>query len=319
MSLAKSSRDGSALARTPDVPRYALIFRTHFWDDFAQRQLDRVTAQLTAGDVFVLVDETRGKVQNIGAGRVFGLTDGQVLDAGFVAAGEGSVQWYSGDVPLYMFHQKHPDYDYYIQMEYDVNVHVDLDHMIQRLADDRVDVLIAQNKEPLAEWPWRWSCFAAYEPSEVRHGLICFSAFSGRALAILHAKRLEQASKFKAGELDDWPYCEGYIPTEAMKQGLKIADLAQYGDVAAYDWWPPYLEADLPRLQKRSFVHPVLDPDRYVPSLFKRPEGLKWLLSPTSWLHRKLLRLGARGYIKALNGPDFRKQLREGMGKRVRR
>jgi hypothetical protein len=47
------------------VPRYAVIFRTHFWDDFARRQFARLRQMVREGDIFVLVDETNGPVVGI--------------------------------------------------------------------------------------------------------------------------------------------------------------------------------------------------------------------------------------------------------------
>jgi hypothetical protein len=291
------------------TPRYAVIFRTHFWDDFADRQFRRVAAQAPGADLWVLVDETRGHVAGIPTERAFRLTDGQILDAGYVAAGEGSIQWYSGDVPLYMFHAAHPEYDYYLQMEYDVNLHLDVDAMVAGIARDGVDMVALTKGEDNESWPWLASCRDVYSLEEMRHQLICIGAFSNRALTALAHARLEQARRFTAGEIRQWPYCEGFLATEAARQGLRTRELSDYGSVAAYDWWPPYPERDLPRLARFPFVHPVLDEPRYLPSLFKVPQGLRTLLSPASWLGRKLLRLGPAGYIQAVRGPLFRKAL----------
>ena len=298
-------------------PRYALLFRTHFWDAFAQRQLDRIRARAPAADIFVLADETRGELRNVGTDRIVGVTDGEILAAGFVAAGEGSLQWYSGDIPLYMFYRKHPSYDLYIQVEYDVNVHVDLDQLAARLHADQVDVLGSTNLQSIEDWHWLASCEDAYQREEVRHQLICLSAFSNRALATLYERRLAQARSFRSGELKNWPLCEGFIATEATRQGLNVAELSRYGDIGAYDWWPPFVESDLARLEKHAFVHPVLDPARYVPSLFKKSEGLRLLLLPTSWLHRKLQRLGPVGYARSLMGQRFRRELRAALARRL--
>ena len=315
----EAERDAADAHREAGGPRYALVFRTHFWDDFAQRQFDRVRARARSADIFVLVDETRGKVSGIGAERVVGVTDAEILATGFVAAGEGSLQWYSGDVPLYMFYLRHPGYDFYVQMEYDVNVHVDLDRLAERLRADRVDVLGLTNLQSIEDWPWLPSCLEVYRPDEVRHQLICLSAFSNRALATLYERRREQAALFKSGELKTWPLCEGFIASEAVRQGLNVAELSRYGDIDAYDWWPPYVESDLERLQQNAFVHPVLDPARYVPSLFKKPEGVRLMLLPTSWLHRKLQRLGPVGYVRSLVGRRFRAELRAVLTNVVRR
>lgn len=304
----------AATSGTGNHPRYALIFRTHFWDAFADRQFRRAAARVPGADLFVLVDETRGHVAGIPTDQVFRLTDAQVLNAGYVAAGEGSIQWYSGDVPLYMFHAAHPGYDYYVQMEYDVNLHLDVDELVGRIARDRADVVALTRPEAHYEWPWMASCLDVYRREDVRHQLICVGAFSGRALEVLSRERLAQAARFKAGEIAAWPYCEGYLASEAVRQHLVVRELSDYGDVGAYDWWPPFLESDLPRLRQHAFVHPVLNQDRYVPSLFKMPLSLRTLLYPASWLHRKLRRLGPVGYVRALRGPQFRAALGKAIG-----
>ena len=315
----ETERGTTEPGREAGGPRYAVLFRTHFWDAFAQRQFDRIRARAPSADVFVLADETRGKLRGVGADRVVGVTDEEILAAGFVAAGEGSLQWYSGDVPLYMFHRQHPGYDLYLQVEYDVNVHVDLDRLAARLHADRVDFLGSTNLQSIEDWHWLPSCRDAYRPDEVRHQLICLSAFSNRALATLSERRLAHAASFRAGEMKSWPLCEGFIASEAVRQGLNVAELSRYGDIGAYDWWPPFLESDLGRLQKHAFVHPVLDPPRYVPSLFKKSEGVRLLLLPTSWLHRKLQRLGPVGYVRSLAGRQFRGELRAALTRLVRR
>jgi hypothetical protein len=308
-------------APTPSTPppplRYALIFRIHFWDAFADRQLARARAAAPGADLWVLVDETRGRVEGIPGDRVFRLTDGQILDAGYVAAGEGSIQWFSGDVPLYMFRAAQPDYDLYVQMEYDVNFHLDVDAMAAAVKRDGADMVALTKGEPVAQWPWLATCLDAYRPDEIRHQLICLSAFSGAALDRLAAARLAQAAAFRAGELRAWPYCEGFLPTEAARQGLRLRELSDYGDVTAYDWWPPYPEGDLSRLGGHAFVHPVLDADRYVPSLFKHPPGLAALLWPGSWFGRKLRRLGLLAYLRLLAGSRYRTAVLTVLGRRL--
>lgn len=281
---------------------YAVIFRTHFWDDFVERQFQRLSGQVKSGDIYVLVDETRGAVPGISGHRVFRLTDNQILAAGYVHAGEGSMQWYSGDVPLYMFEAAHPDYDFYIQLEYDVNINVDLDTVVERIAADGVDVVALTKGKPTANWMWLDTCLDVYGRHEVQNKLICLSIFSSRALRSLRQARLAHAARFRCGEIGRWPYCEGFVPTEAARQGLRQKELSAYGDVSAYDWWPPYLEADLPRLGRHDFLHPVLDTEKYRTSLFKINAGLKAILWPFSWYHRRLRRLGGREYAAILFG-----------------
>jgi hypothetical protein len=291
---------------TPVPPRYAVLFRTHFWDEFAGRQYDRLLRQVGSGDVYVLVDETRGHVADIPTDRVFRLTDAQVLEAGYVNAGEGALQWFSGDVPVYLFFAAHSEYDYYLQLEYDVNVHTNLDVLMARVASDKVDVVASTEAKHDPDWPWLPTCLGVYEPHEIKHQLICLSIFSNKALRTLSRARLDQAERFRAGLLRAWPFCEAFIPTESVRSGLKIEELSSYGDISAYDSWPPFLEEKLPKLRRHAFVHPVLDREKYVPSLLKWKPGFAELALPLSWLHRRLWRLGPAGYVRAVTGSAFR-------------
>ena len=93
------------------APRYAVIFRTHFWNGYVQRQFDRLAKQVRAGDLLVMVDDTNGVVQGISHYRVFRLTEHSATDAGLTRACEGNMLWYNGDYPLYPFLADHPDYD----------------------------------------------------------------------------------------------------------------------------------------------------------------------------------------------------------------
>lgn len=298
-------------------PTFAVIFRTHFNDDFAQRQLTKLAKWSSGGDLFTLVDETRGPVTNFNGADKFSITDQEILDAGFVEAGEGSIQWFSGDVPLYMFRKAHPNYDYYLQVEYDVDLNHEAAQLIARIAADQADVIALTKGEPVGDWHWLRSCLGAYRIEEVKHQLICASVFSGRALDLLAEKRLAQAADYKAGKVTSWPMCEGFIPSEAAKNGLKLEELSRYGSTANYDFWPPFLEQDAANFS--GFLHPVLDRDRYTTSMLKFPERVKVsdMVLPTSWFHRKLQRTGIANYARVLFAPAFRRGLKVAFNQRM--
>lgn len=286
-------------------PTFAVIFRTHFWDDFTTRQLERVRARTGSGQLFVLVDDTRGSIAGITNKDVFRLTDGEVLSAGYPEAGEGSVQWYSGDVPLYLFARAYPDFDYYVQLEYDVNLGVSLEELVDRVGAEAVD-MVALSTRGGSTWHWLSTMTDEYEAASVRNQLICFSVFSRQAIHKLEKARLAQADRFRSGAIQNWPYCEGYIATEAVRQNLRVRELSAYGDVSHYEWWPPFHENELPKLERLAFVHPVLDQSRFEASMLKYDVKLGVLAMPWSWLHQKLRRLGAASYLRALGSLRFR-------------
>ncbi len=283
-----------------DGPRTAVIFRTHFWDGFAQRQFDRLLSVAEDTDVFVLVDETNGPVSGIPHARVVRVTEEGLLAMGFARAGEGNLLWFNGDYPLYRFQELHPDYDYYVQLEYDVLINQPIAELVGRLHAAKADFLGLTKGDTGERWFWRNTMAAAYAEAEVRNQLICLCVFSGAALRHLWQARLAQSADRQAGRLADWPFCEGFIPTELARAGFTLHELSDYGTTGAYDHWPPFLEADSPGLAREDFVHPVLDEPRYIASMHKYHIGLGGYLNPSSQFHRKLRRLPATRYVRVL-------------------
>ncbi len=283
-----------------ETQKTAIIFRTHFWDDFAQRQFDRLLAEAGGCDVFVLVDETSRKVIGIPHDKIVRVTESTLLEMGLADAGEGNLLWFNGDYPLYLFQTLYPEYDYYLQLEYDVLINGGVAPLIEAAATQGVDFVGLTKGEATPDWPWVATCADAYRLDEIEHQLICLALFSGRALRHLWARRLDLSAAYARGDIRAWPMCEGFIATELTMAGMVCRELSDFGDTALYDHWPPYLEADIGALVAHRFIHPVLDQERYVASMLKYHVGLKGYLNPNSLYHRKLRRLPAPRYLSAL-------------------
>ena len=300
------------------APHYAVIFRTHFWDAFAQRQFDRIRQNVKSGDIFVLVDETHGKVSGITHDRVVRHTEQDLVDLGLpraggdnkLWAGASNMLWFNGDYPLYLFLRQQPGYDYYLQMEYDVVINTDVDSLVLKAGTDGADFVGLTKGEPVDEWMWLHTCTDLYRMSEIRYKLICLSLFSNRGLTTLFEARLAMADKLRAGLIQAWPFCEGFIATEMARNGFVSVEWSRYSATDHYDTWPPFVEADLFVMPSGSIVHPVLDRNRYVASLMKVKVGLFGYLNPNSLLHRKLRRLPPSAYLKALMGTFTQKVTR---------
>ncbi len=299
------------------VPNYAVIFRTHFWDEFAQRQFDRLLSRVGRGHVYVLVDETNGWVEGIKHDRVVRLTEQDMLDMGLPSAGTGNLLWFNGDYPLYYFLQQHGSYEYYLQLEYDVVLNTDVDQLVSRAAADRVDFIGLTKGEPVHEWAWLATCKDIYDPEEIRYKLICLSLFSRRALQALAARRLAMAEQLRHSLIKTWPFCEGFIATEMGRNGFVSVELSHYIDTDTYDSWPPFVESDLSSMADSLVIHPVLDQKRYVSSLLKYKVGLIGYMDINSLLHRKLRRLPADAYISALVKSFSQKAIRTMRSRRL--
>lgn len=296
-----------------DTPvSYAVIFRTHLWDDFVARQYDRLVARTRNGHVFILVDETSGPVR-IDRDNVVRYTQSDVLNLGLAKAGRGNLLWFNGDYSLYAFFDRYRDYDYYIMTEYDVVVQVELDDVVA--AADRAghDFVGLSKGEPVSEWQFTETCLDAYDAAQVQKRLICIAMFSRRAVQHLFDRRLELSQEFRNGALRRWPYCEAYIPTELSVGGFKLAELSEFGPTDSYDWTGVVFEAELGALKGQAFVHPVLDPNRYVANTMKDswpPESFFYMRSET---RRKLRRVSLRDY-----GPPLARALRKRVASIVR-
>lgn len=277
--------------------RFAVVFRTHFWDEFATRQLERLKGHVGRGDVYVLVDETHGKVTGIAHDKVVSVTNDAVLGMGLADAGEDALLWFNGDYPFYYFQTQHPDYDYYLMLEYDCNFNCSIDIFVDEAERRSVDFVGLTKGDTGKDWWYYYTCAELYPEGEFRNQLICTALFSKRALELLLQRRLDLSDQLREKEISAWPMCEGFVPTELNKAGFSLAELSDFGSTESYNWWPPHLEDDLPSLAKMAFLHPVLDSPRYVASVVKHEPSLKAYLNPWSVMHRRLRGFPMKMYL----------------------
>ena len=57
------------------TPPYAVLFKTHFWDDFVDSQFRQLQSRAGTDELFVVVDETPGPVPAIPHEKVLRITE----------------------------------------------------------------------------------------------------------------------------------------------------------------------------------------------------------------------------------------------------
>ena len=296
------------------IPPYAVLFKTHFWDDFAKRQFARLTARVGSGHVYVCIDESNGVRHDIDHDRVMRIKQDDLLSLGLPdVRTHGSLLWYSIDYLHCYFFTQHPDYAYYVTVEYDVVINHDFDDLVAKAQRDGMDFVGFPMRTPVSAWPWTPAHRPVYGERLLAY-LSCAAVFSQAAMKLLLNRRLEMARQFEAGEVKFWPYTEAFIPTELDLAGLRIGSLAAYGETNAYDWWPPVAEADLDGLSQEGFIHPVLTGERYTTSVLRHHANVLSYLLPNSALRKKLSRSP-----DAATGKHFRNELKFRAGKWVKR
>jgi hypothetical protein len=292
---------------------YAVLFKTHFWDEFTQRQLERMQKVVGRGDIYVVVDETMQDAPEIPHERVLHIRL-EDIDALRLApfTTHGSVLWYNIDYPHYIAMSKLPHYDYYVAVEYDVVMQGSMDALIDRIEADGVDYLGYQIDGDVADWAWYPLHRGIYGDDMLAY-LSCLCVHSRRGLEHLLRRRQTMGLAFESGELGFWPFSEAFLANETRLAGMRVASLTDYGDTGGYNWWPPTEERELdglPQASTPAFLHPVLQGNRYVRSLLHHQSSMRQLVWPGHALREKL-RSFDPVLVRAMRRQEIRRRFKD--------
>lgn len=286
------------------LPPYAVLFKTHFWDAFADRQLNRLRDRAGPGDVFVVVDETRGLVTGIGCPRVVRMTEAMAAAEGYLRHPPGNLFWYNTDYQVYHFFDQYPHYEYVFICEYDCTVNIDISLVIAAMAEAGAAFVGDPIRTPLANWPWSRLAQPYYQNEAPAIGrLLCCAAFSRAFARALQTARREHTRRALAGEIQSppgtmaWPNNEAFVGAEIARLGAVELPLSAFGDTSAYDWAPPHYEGALPSLGQYGVLHPVLDGSRYLRSVTKLKWNVEDLFQEGSVLRQRMARGDAAGVV----------------------
>ncbi len=255
-----------------DGKRFAVVFKTHFWDEFVARQFSRLCERSGGGDVFLLADESHGKFPGIPQARVLRVTEEIAAAEGYLSEPVGRVFWYNTDYQLYHFVDQFPEYDYIVTAEYDCVVNIDVSIIVAAMEAQQLGFVGEHIRGHPASWQWTPDVQAYYTNDlEFAGRLLCFAVFSRAfALQLQAARRAHTQRRLSSvpgdPEFDAWPNNEGFVGAEIARLSISNARLADFGDVSHYDWAPPYFEPLLPKLSNFAFVHPVLAGARFMQS-----------------------------------------------------
>lgn len=248
--------------------RYAVLFKAFSFDEFVKRRLARVVAAAPAGDVYLMIDETKRAAGPIDFDRVIRYQESDLVRLGFPNIAQGSLFWYNADYPLYYFQHLYPDYDVIVTVEYDAVPIVGLDDLVREFRAEGLDLVGHTIPKPADEYWWTSTMLRFYERAQIRPYQMCASICSDRAIRHLAACRMRHGAT-GVTEAKEWPIGEAFIATELGLAGFRLRELSTFGKLTRYDWWPPIHERELPYCTGEIFVHPVLNGRRYIKSVFK--------------------------------------------------
>ncbi len=196
----------------------------------------------------------------------------------------GKVFWYNTDYQLYHFIGLFREFSYIVTVEYDCVVNVPIEQIVLTMADNGADFCGCRVRGDAASWYWA-SFVKPYYPADliITGRLLCFAVFSHGFAQELKAARQGHATRFlaQAGPSPlPWPNNEGFVGAELARSCKREISLAEFGDIFSYDWAPPLVEAQLPQLARRAFVHPLLDEPRFLNALIRSGWDVEEIFNP---------------------------------------
>lgn len=277
--------------------RYAVVLKTYAWDDFIERQARRCAESSTGGDFFLSIDETRQGLEDNSLSQVVRIRTEDLTRTGLpLRAEEGSLLWWNADYPHYHFHQLHPEYDFYIFVEYDALYRGDFRNIVTHLAAKGIDFAAFALPESKETWHWTKRHAGLYSIATLEGCLMCISAFSHRALAHLLTRRLAMSKE----QVPYWPSAEVFVPTEIKRAGLVTGTLETCGDTTGFSWHGPHLETEVIDGTQPAFLHPVYDQQRFSRWALAQGQTLRDFFDPNGPVLTPLSRLALRAYCPQL-------------------
>jgi hypothetical protein len=305
------------------IPRYAVLFKTHFWDSFAERQYRRYCEAAPSGTVFVCLDDNAGTVGPVDVPHLIRATYKDFAALGLSSRTErGNLLWWNTDYFHYLFAAKYPGFAFVVPVEYDSCCLGSVDNFVQMAGERRTDMAGLPTRVALSKWMWTRFHAQTYSLPAIRGSLNAISLFSARAIDHLFMRRRTMATD---PTVRFWPGNEVFLPTEIDAAGYKFDSLDIFGDATRFEWHPPILEDDLPPAGARmQFLHPVLDKPRYIASQLRFAQTLQSYFHPNSALRQDLARFPEedwRPHLVGAAGRRLRMRVRErleGWGARLR-
>lgn len=249
----------SGAVKAGTIPSYAVLFKAHVWNPFVQRQFERAKATVGHGDLFVVLagNLDPAAVSGCDSDKIIILRDSDAAVLGYVNGSKYPFYWYCKDYVVFAFYKRHPNYDFYLTIEYDAYASCDLDRFIREAEASKVDFVARQGFQSIDEWVWTSSCHGSYERDQIENWMSFIFLLSNRAVDLLMRERLVESRRVLKGEIAAVPYCEAAIPTLLKKAGMTLVSLNRFGNTAAFGWDCWTKEEKLGLDQSRAFFHPV--------------------------------------------------------------
>jgi hypothetical protein len=205
--------------------KVAVLIRGHKNDEKINSLYSKLNKNRKGFDLYCIIDETHGK-PSIDLPNIIWHSLGECQNLGLTQRRE-SLHW-CGDFPFYIALRAHPEYQYYIMIEYDVEFSAQdasfMNDLVAKLQNEFSDVdMLGINYKHDTIGFWAPPCREVYGDSNSYYMTFPFIVLSKPLVAYLFSQRLLEAARGTSADMVI--NCEAFAVSAANAAGFRCADL----------------------------------------------------------------------------------------------
>jgi len=243
----------------------AILFKVYYWDADVEFLFNILKEKNKECDLFIVRDTTKIKCYipekyNI---NVFDIDIDQIEKLSLPVCGGF---YDNSDYAEILFYLNNLDYDFYVPIEHDCAVYVDIAKITHEMKDCNIDIVYYPQPVDITHWPHKWKNIPYFNDEDIVAAYVCVHFASRKFLNYLTIERLVESTQKTKQNLAHWPYGESVIGSLHKKYNLKYKNMQNFcSPLTNYSWKNALTVDSLSRINtKNSIIHPVSNIDKCI-------------------------------------------------------
>lgn len=234
-----------------------VALRTHFWNETAVFLARKLYGSTPSCDFIVLCDETNRTIDTVPFEKLSHTSDMSTLGLPAWPPGVNNLH-FNGDYPLYVMREKYPDYDFYLMVEADAIINIDIERLLFHCCKEKIDVLGEVDEIDIHGTNLYHKSARKWFPITAKV-FFPIVGLSGRFIDDLYKMRMAIIND--GGSPEDWPYCEVFLGSMVVCSQVKRLQLSDFADIKKYCFMQHKYIHDVNVNKWGTICHPVTGKD----------------------------------------------------------
>lgn len=207
--------------------KIAIIFKVYYWDNDVEYLFDILKRKNKACDIFIVRDITKQKcfIPEKYRSHIFDVKISDIEKLGLPI--EGGF-YDNSDYAEILFYLKNIEYDFYVPIEHDCAVFVDIANVVREMNDNSIDIVYYPQPVDMTHWPHKWKNIPYFKENDVVAAYVCIHFASRKFLNCLVVERLVESSYKLRNNINHWPYGEAVIGSVHNKYNLNYKNMQDF-------------------------------------------------------------------------------------------